>query len=79
MKRIRSACIFKTIHFQLKDGLSRDEAVGAVRDETEAYISSLDRKRTAYKILRREEEPDGSVILEIQMQYNNHPTGTYLS
>ena len=79
MKRIRSACIIKTIHFQLKDGIARAEAISAVKDEAEAYISSLDRKHTAYQILRREEEPDGSVVLEIKMQYNNHPTGTYLS
>jgi hypothetical protein len=78
MKRIRSACITKTIHFQLKDGLAHAAAVSAVKDEAEAYLCSLDRKRTVYKVLGRHEEPDGSIILELKMQYNNHPVGSYL-
>lgn len=79
MKRIRSACITKTIHFQLKDGLSSEAAASAARDEAEAYLGSLDRKHTAYKLLNRREEPDGSVVIELIMQYNNHPVGEYLA
>lgn len=79
MKRIRSACIIKTIHFQLKDGLARELAASAARDEAEAYLSSLDRKHTAYKLLNRQEEPDGSVVIELKMQYNAHPVGEYLA
>ena len=37
MKRIQSACIYKTIHFQLKDGLEHEAAVAAVRQEAAAY------------------------------------------
>lgn len=78
MKRIQSACIIKTIHFQLKDGLAREAAVAAVREEAEGYLQSLERKRTAYRILGRREEPDGSIVMEVKMQYNSHPTGQYL-
>lgn len=77
MKRIRSACITKTIHFQLKDGIDREVAASAARDETAAYIHSLERKHTVYKVLDRHDEPDGSVVIELIMQYNNHPVGNY--
>lgn len=78
MKRIQSACIIKTIHFQLKDGIDHSTAVAAVKDEAEAYLQSLDRKHTAYRVLGQHDEPDGSIILELKMQYNTHPTGSYL-
>mgnify|MGYP000771409618 CR=1 FL=1 len=49
MKRIQSACIYKTIHFQLKDGLEHEAAVAAVRQEAAAYaFSSHDVHLLAY-------------------------------
>lgn len=78
MKRIRYACIEKTIHFQLKDGLEHELAVSAVKDEVEAYKNSLDRKHTQFRVLSESTEPDGSIVLVLKMQYNNHPVGHYL-
>ncbi len=46
MKRIQSACIYKTIHFQLKDGLEHEAAVAAVRQEAAAYEAGLRQKKT---------------------------------
>ena len=51
MKRIKAACLQQTIHFQLKEGLERDEAVRAVQEEYQRYKAQLDRNRTTYRIL----------------------------
>lgn len=78
MKRILSACIEKTIHFQLKEGLEHDAAAGEVRSEVARYRASLDRNQTQYKLLDESVQPDGSVVLTLKMQYNNTPVGNYL-
>jgi len=78
MKRIKAACLLQTIHFQLKDGQGRTEAVRAVKDEVEHYKASLERSRTKYRILEEQEQPDGSVVLKIRKQYNNYDYGDYL-
>lgn len=77
MKRIQSACIYKTIHFQLKDGVEHELATAAVQQEAAAYEASLRRKGTAYRILEQSTQPDGSILIKIKMQYNDHPLGEY--
>ena len=37
MKRIVSACLEQTIHFQLKDGMARSIAVRNVKEDYENY------------------------------------------
>ena len=78
MKRIQSACIYKTIHFQLKDGLEHEAAVAAVRQETAAYEAGLRQKNVGYRILEEHTQPDGSIRIKIKMQYNKHPLGEYM-
>lgn len=78
MKRIKAACVEKTIHFQLKEGLDAPSAIQEVRSEVARYKNSLDRNRTRYRILSETTEPDGSILIQIKMQYNNAPVGHYL-
>lgn len=78
MKRIKAACIEKTLHFMLKEDLSHAAAVSAVKAEVEHYKVQLERTRTKYKILDEETQEDGSVVIRIKMQYNNTPVGDYL-
>lgn len=78
MKRIQAACLEQTVHFQLKDGLSDDLARQLVKEEYEAYRIHLERRKTKYKILEEELQPDGSILIKIKKQYNDHDCGTYL-
>lgn len=78
MKRIQSACICQTLHFQLKDGISSTYNIRAVQEEVKHYKDSLDRNRTKYKIEEENTLPDGSVLLKIRKQYNMSPVGDYL-
>lgn len=78
MKRVQSACICQTLHFQLKDGADPAYAKQLVQDEVAHYKYILDRNRTKYRILEETLQPDGSVILRIRKQYNQCSVGTYL-
>ena len=78
MKRIKSACIDQTICFEPKDGISGDAAGLAVREEIEHYKKLLDGNRVKYKIVDEALQPDGSMVLKIKKQFNNHNCGTYL-
>lgn len=78
MKRIKAACIYKTIHFQLKEDLDHASAAAAAEQEAAAYQASLERKRTQYRILEKATQPDGSVLMKLKMQHNDHPCGDYL-
>lgn len=77
MKRIKSACLQQTIHFQLKEELGHEVAVRAVQEEYSHYRLQLDRKRTKYKIVDEETQQDGSIIVKIKKQYNDHDCGDY--
>ena len=78
MKRIKSACLEKTLHFLLKEDLGHDAAAAAVREEVKHYKAQLERTHTKYKILSEEVQPDDSIIVRIKMQYNSTPVGNYL-
>ncbi len=78
MKRIKTACLIQTIHFQLKDGIGHSAAIKNVQDEYEQYKHQLERTKTKYKIVKEETQADGSLIIEIKKQYNGHDTGSYL-
>ena len=78
MKRIKEACLLQTVHFQLKEDLGHDAAVQAVREELARYKAQLDRSRTQYKITDEEVQPDGSILIHIKKQYNNHSCGAYM-
>lgn len=78
MKRIKAACLEQTIHFQLKDGISLEQAKRQVRQEYESYKTQMDRHRIQYKIIEEAEQSDGSLIIRIKKQNNTQPVGTYL-
>ncbi len=78
MKRIQSACICQTLHFQLKEDLGRDYAAKLVKEEVEHYKAGLEKNRTLYKILEEIPQSDGSIIVKVIKQYNNSPVGDYL-
>lgn len=78
MRRIQAACLEQTIHFPLKDGISPELARQQVRQEYEFYKAQMDRRRTQYKIIREEAQPDGSLIIQIKKQNNTQPVGRYL-
>ena len=78
MKRIKAACITQTLHFLLKEDVSRDYAKKLVTEEVKKYKDSLNKNKTQYKILSEETQADGSVIIEIKKQYNTSPIGHYL-
>ncbi len=78
MKRIKAACLYQTIHFQLKDGISAEFNRRQARQEYENYKAHLNQSRTQYRIMEEEEQPDGSLIVKIRKQNNSQPVGDYL-
>ncbi len=78
MKRVKAACITQTLHFQLKEDIGHEYAVKMVKEEVENYKRKLERAITKYKIIKEENQNDGSVIVEIKKQYNASPVGHYL-
>lgn len=78
MKRIKSACIVQTLHFQLKEDISHGLAAEQVKEDVEKYKRQLERNHTRYKILSEEKQEDGSMVIEIKKQYNTSPVGNYL-
>ena len=79
MKRIKSACIMQTIHFQLKDGINNSIAVEEVKREYEHYKKQLERNHTKYQILDETIQPDGSIIIHIRKQNNIQNCDEYMS
>ncbi len=77
MKRIHSACLLQTLHFQLKDDIPHDVAVRTVQEEVAHYKAQLERSRTKYKIDEETTQPDGSVMLKVRKQYNTSEVGAY--
>lgn len=78
MKRIKSACLLQTIHFQLSDKLEHEAAVVAVREEFEQYKKRLEQAHTKYQVLDETEQPDGSFIVHIKKQYNKQNCDEYM-
>ena len=78
MRRIQSACICQTLHFQIKEDLNHVLAVKQVKDEYENYKKMLEKGRSQYKIKEESTQPDGSIIVKVVRQYNDCPMGEYL-
>ena len=62
----------------LNENIGHNEAVLIVRQEIEKYKASLEKSKTKYKIIEEVNQPDGSVIIRINKQYNMSPVGSYL-
>jgi len=78
MKRIKFACLEQTLHFMLKDDVPHAEAVKMVQQEVESYKKSLEKKKILYRIESEQTLDDGSVMIMVRKQYNDHPCGDYL-
>jgi len=78
MKRVIAACLFQTLHFQLKEGIPHTEAVRQVKAEVEHYKAGLAAKKVKHRIDSEVEQPDGSIVLKIRKQSNLFPIGNYL-
>ena len=78
MKRIKVACLLQTVHFLLKEDMPHDAAVNAVKGEVAQYKAHLERNCTKYRITEETTQPDGSIVLKVRKQYNQHSTGDYL-
>ena len=78
MKRVKTACLEQTIHFQLKEDLPRTMAVQEVQREVESYKAQLVRKNTKFKIVDESVQQDGSIILKIKKQHNHYDCEGYL-
>ena len=79
MKRVIAACLYQTLHFQLKEDIPHDEAVRFVQAEVENYKAGLERKRAKYRIDSETEQPDGSIILKVRKQNLSTPVGEYMN
>lgn len=77
MKRIKTACLEQTIHFQLKEDIDHEVAVKMVQEEYEHYKKMLERKNTKYKIVEEMPQADGSLMIRIKKQYLHHEVGDY--
>ncbi|MDD3409608.1 MAG: hypothetical protein PHY12_02245 [Eubacteriales bacterium] len=79
MKRIQFARLEQTLHFFQKDeGVGRQAAMEATRDEVTHYKAQLDRSHTRYRVVSQQELDDGSIVLKVLKQYNGHECGEYL-
>lgn len=79
MKRVKSACICQTLHFQLKEDLEHGYAANMVKQEVEHYKAGLENSKTEYKIVDETVQSDDSVIIKIIKQYSQAPVGDYLN
>ncbi len=72
MKRVKSACILQTLVFSQKPelGLSADAAREYNKEEFELYIKRLEKAKTRYVIVDKEENEDGSILVHVKKQYN---------
>ena len=78
MKRVKAACICKTLHFILKEDAEHEWAVKQVEQEFEQSKRHLENNHTQYRITEQTVEPDGSIIVKVIKQYNSSPVGNYL-
>lgn len=79
MKRIQTACLHQTIHFQLKDNVPAEIAQRLVQEEEKEYQENLNRRGVLYRIWNREVLPDGSIRIRITRQLNDYPIGDFLN
>ena len=79
MKRIQSACLEQTLHFQLKEDVDHSLAVSEVQAEYEKYKNRLNKMKVRYEIVEERVQDDGSILLKIKKQYNGYDVGEYLN
>lgn len=79
MKRIQTACLSQTIHFQFRPEISQEIGEEEVKNEYQKYKATLERNKTKYKIIDEQLQADGSIIVKIKKQINQYDVGDYLN
>lgn len=79
MKRIQTACLSQTIHFQLKPDTPQSVAERNVKAKYESYKSGLERSKIKFKIVGEQTQEDGSIIVKVKKQINHYDVGDYLT
>ena len=72
MKRVQSACLLETIHFQIKRDLGRNAAAESLREEMARYFRKLEKIYTRFQVTGKEHLSDGSVVLHIKKQFQSY-------
>ena len=78
MKRIQSACLEQTVHFELNKDIAHSEAVSLSKRELDSYKTNLERRHARFKIVEETTLPDGSFQIKIKKQYNSYDCGNYI-
>ena len=42
------------------------------------YLAQMDKNRTAYRILEKSVQPDGSILVKLKRQYNSYNCEPYM-
>jgi hypothetical protein len=73
MKRVKAACILQTLVFMQKEdcGLSKNSIIETNRREFEHYKQTMEKTRTRYQIISKEEQEDGFLVVRVRKQYND--------
>ncbi|MBQ8766401.1 MAG: hypothetical protein IJZ16_06295 [Clostridia bacterium] len=73
MKRVQAACILQTLVFSQKPELmyTREQALKFNNTEIDNYKASLEKNKTKYQIVDRQELENGSIVIRVIKQYSD--------
>ena len=77
MKRVKAACLLQTLSFQSKDAYPSEFSRMQVQKEYDDYLTLMQRRGTQFRILEKQEQPDGSILVKLMKQNNQQPVGDY--
>jgi hypothetical protein len=78
LKRIQTACLNQTLHFQVKPEVPKHAAARNARMECESYKTTLIQNNTKHKIIAEKTQDDGSIIIKVKKQLSSYDVGEYL-
>jgi hypothetical protein len=78
LKRIQTACLNQTLHFQIKPDVPKHAAAKNARMEYESYKATLIQNDTKHKIIAEKTQDDGSIIVKVKKQLSSYDVGEYL-
>jgi hypothetical protein len=78
LKRIQTACLNQTLHFQVKPEVPKHAAARDARREYESYKATLIQNNTRHKIIAEKTQDDGSIIVKVKKQLSAYDVGEYL-
>ncbi len=72
MKRVQAACILQTLVFSQKPELmyTREQALKLNNAEIDSYKANLDKTKTKFQIVDRQELENGSIVIRVRKQYS---------